>query len=187
MVPISLYQLPSGTVGTLCLPMQEMQEMLVWSGKIPWRRKWQPTPVFLLGKFHRKRSLAGHSPWGCKESDKTEWLSTAQLSLYRQNSHSEPEHGVLLLPPQSLPVSSWLLVQGVNREFSSGSWVLPRKSPQQTLARKDFLKTRNTVNTGDPPLQINPGQNSLPVVFLPKATNLHYFPAPLFLGCTSYF
>ena len=32
-------------------------------GKIPWRRKWQPTPVFLPGKFHGQRSLAGYSPW----------------------------------------------------------------------------------------------------------------------------
>ena len=45
-----------------------------WFRKIPWRRKWQPTPVFLPGKFHRQRShtLMGHSPWGCKESDRTE-------------------------------------------------------------------------------------------------------------------
>ena len=33
-----------------------------WVGKIPWSRKWQPTPVFLPGKFHGQRSLAGHSP-----------------------------------------------------------------------------------------------------------------------------
>ena len=39
-----------------------------WVGKIPWRRKWQPTPVFLLGKFHAQRSLVGYSPWGLKES-----------------------------------------------------------------------------------------------------------------------
>ena len=45
-------------------------------GKIPWRRKWQPTPVFLSGKFHGQRSLEGYSPWCCKESDTTEWLST---------------------------------------------------------------------------------------------------------------
>ena len=38
-------------------------------GKIPWRRKWQPTPVFLPGKSHRRRSLAGYSPWGHKELD----------------------------------------------------------------------------------------------------------------------
>ena len=37
-----------------------------WVGKIPWRRKWEPTPVFLLGKSHVQRSLRGYSPWGCK-------------------------------------------------------------------------------------------------------------------------
>ena len=45
-------------------------------GKIPWRRKWQPTPEFLPGKFHGQRSLAGHSPWGHKELNRTEQLST---------------------------------------------------------------------------------------------------------------
>ena len=33
-------------------------------GKIPWRKKWQPTPVFLPGESHRQRSLVGYSPWG---------------------------------------------------------------------------------------------------------------------------
>ena len=41
-------------------------------GKILWRRKWRPTPVFLSGKFHGQRSLVGYSPWGHKESDTTE-------------------------------------------------------------------------------------------------------------------
>ena len=45
-----------------------------WVGKSLWRRKWQPTPVFLLGKSPRRRSLVGYSPWGCKESDTTEQL-----------------------------------------------------------------------------------------------------------------
>ena len=40
-----------------------------WVGRIPWRRKWQPTPVFLLGKSHGQRSLVGYSPWGHKELD----------------------------------------------------------------------------------------------------------------------
>ena len=35
-----------------------------WVGKIPWRRKWQPSPVFLPGKSHRQKSLVGYSPWG---------------------------------------------------------------------------------------------------------------------------
>ena len=42
-----------------------------WVGKIPWSRKWQPTPVLLPRKSHGQRSLAGYSPWGCKELDTT--------------------------------------------------------------------------------------------------------------------
>ena len=42
-----------------------------WVGKIPWRRKWQPTPVFLSGESYGHMSLAGYSPWGCKESNMT--------------------------------------------------------------------------------------------------------------------
>ena len=41
-------------------------------GKIPWRRAWQPTPVFLPGESHGQRCLAGYSPWGRKELDTTE-------------------------------------------------------------------------------------------------------------------
>ena len=44
-----------------------------WVRKIPWRRKWQPTPEFLAGKSHEQRILAGYSPWGHEESDTTEW------------------------------------------------------------------------------------------------------------------
>ena len=40
--------------------------------KIPWRRKWQPTPVFLPGESHGQRSQMGYSPWGHKELDVTE-------------------------------------------------------------------------------------------------------------------
>ena len=43
-----------------------------WVGKIPWRREWQPTPVFLPGESHGQRRLAGYSPWGLKGLDLTE-------------------------------------------------------------------------------------------------------------------
>ena len=43
-----------------------------WVGKIPWRRKWQPTPVVLPGESRGLRSWAGYSPWDCKELDRTE-------------------------------------------------------------------------------------------------------------------
>ena len=46
-----------------------------WVRKIPWRRKWQPTWVFLPGESHGQRSLAGNTPWGRKESGMTERLT----------------------------------------------------------------------------------------------------------------
>ena len=46
-----------------------------WVRKIPWRRKWQPTPVFLPGEFHGQRSLVGYSLWGHKESDIADQLN----------------------------------------------------------------------------------------------------------------
>ena len=45
-----------------------------WVRKIPWKRKWQPTPVFLPGKSHGQWSLVGYSQWSCKESDTIERL-----------------------------------------------------------------------------------------------------------------
>ena len=56
--------------GPVVKNLPEMQEMHMrhgfepWVEKIAWRRKWQPTPVFLPGKSHGQRSLAGYSPWG---------------------------------------------------------------------------------------------------------------------------
>ena len=45
-----------------------------WVGKIPWRRKWQPTPVFLPGESHGRKSLVGYCPQGRKELDTAERL-----------------------------------------------------------------------------------------------------------------
>ena len=53
-----------------------------WVKKIPWRRKWQPTPVTLPGKFQGQRNLVGYSPWGHKELDMTEWLSSHTAHMF---------------------------------------------------------------------------------------------------------
>ena len=52
-----------------------------WVRKILWKRKQQPTSVFLLGKSHGQRSLAGCSPWGHKESDMTEHHALVKNSV----------------------------------------------------------------------------------------------------------
>ena len=57
-------------------------------GMIPWKKKWQPTPVFLPEEFYGQRSLVGYSPWGPKESDTTEGL-TLSLSLLPGRSPQE--------------------------------------------------------------------------------------------------
>ena len=57
-----------------------------WVGKVPWRRKWQPAPVFLPGKSHGQRSLAGYSPWGRTELDTTAvWMTATTIIKELQN------------------------------------------------------------------------------------------------------
>ena len=59
---------PTSTVVKTCLPIRSLKkcEFNPWVRKIPWRRTWQPTTVFLSGKFHGQRSLVGYSPRGHK-------------------------------------------------------------------------------------------------------------------------
>ena len=77
---------PGGTSGkeSTCLCRRPKRSRFdPWVGKIPWSRKWQPTPLFLPGTSHGQRSLAGCSVWGHRESDTTEHIccccSGAQL------------------------------------------------------------------------------------------------------------
>ena len=54
-----------------------------WVGKIPWRRKWQPTPVFLPGEFHGQKSLVVYSPWGHRI--RHDWAHTLQQLCIPEN------------------------------------------------------------------------------------------------------
>ena len=77
--------LPQGTI--LLLVHQNLSPVSVdlinvVAQSLPWRRKWQPTPVFLLREFHGQRCLVVYNVWGHKELDMTEWLTHFQsLSL----------------------------------------------------------------------------------------------------------
>ena len=62
-----------------------------WVRKIPWRRTWQPTPVFFPGKFHGQRSLVNYSPWGCIESD----MSEATYQAHTGQAQACPQVGLL--------------------------------------------------------------------------------------------
>ena len=63
-------QVAVGKESTCQCRRHERHKFNPWVGKIPWSRKWQPTPVFL--PEYGQKSLAGYSPWSCKESDMTE-------------------------------------------------------------------------------------------------------------------
>ena len=63
------------------LVAQKVKNLPAWIRKIPWRREWLPTPVFLPGEFHGQRRLAGYSPKGHKQLDTAELL-TLSLSAF---------------------------------------------------------------------------------------------------------
>ena len=74
-----------------------------WFGNIPWRRKWQPTPVFMSGKFHEQRSLEGHSPRGCK---------TAGHRIANKPQQQKTNKGTARAPPPTKPVpGAWELLE----------------------------------------------------------------------------
>ena len=72
-----------------------------WVRRIAWGRAWQPTPIFLPGESHGQRSLAGYSPWGCKESDTTEATWRARVAVKAQS----PTHWTARTPFSSLSSS----------------------------------------------------------------------------------
>ena len=72
-----------------------------WVGKIPWRRKWQPTPIFLPGESHGQKSLAGYSLGSCKDLDTIEQLTLSlsmSIELVIPSNHLTLCHPLLLLP-----------------------------------------------------------------------------------------
>ena len=73
-----------------------------WVGKIPWRRKWHPTPVLLPGESHGQRSLAGYSPWGRKELDMTEHEREALTPAFSLGSNPKERHHHALIKHFSL-------------------------------------------------------------------------------------
>ena len=78
----------SGKESTCQCKRHKRHKFNPWTRKIPWRRKWQPTPVFLHGKSQGQRSLAGYSPWSHKEPDMTKHSSTAYIYIYIHPSPS---------------------------------------------------------------------------------------------------
>ena len=110
-----------------------------WAGKIPWRREWQPTPLFLPEEFHEQRSLADPSSWGCKESDTTE-----QLTL------------TFSLPSRKAQYSEICMVSHFNQvRLCVTLWTTARQAPlSMKFSREEYLSGLPSLPPGDLP---NPG------------------------------
>ena len=99
------YGLPRWLSGKESACQCRRREFNPWVRKIPWRRKWQPTPVFLPGKFYGQRSLAGFSLWGWKELDTTEhtgikyeeYLKNVEIFNQEKTKQMEDVIAVLIL------------------------------------------------------------------------------------------
>ena len=74
-INVCVYGFPGGSVGKGSACNAGGLSLIPRSGRSPGEGNALPTPVLLPGEFHGQRSLAGYSPWGCKESDITEQLT----------------------------------------------------------------------------------------------------------------
>ena len=104
----------------------------LWVGKIPWSRKQQPTPEFLLGKFHEQRSLASYSPWGRQESDS--WIYAHTQGTIQSTTWSIQSPTLYRLPSQPCrPLPSQADQVYAGRGFFSPSC---RKAKEKTWIRE---------------------------------------------------
>ena len=110
-----------------------------WVRKMPWRRKWQPTPVFLPGESHGRRSLVGCSPWGREESDTTERLHFDFSLSYIGKGNGNPLQCSCLENPRD-GGAWWAAIYGVAqsrtrlKQLSSSSWKKERATHYSVLA-----------------------------------------------------
>ena len=101
--------------------MSLRHEFNPWVGKIPWRRKWHPISVFLPGKSHGQRSLAGYSPWGHKRVSYS--LATKQQQQQQQNTHHKSfELSDNLQPFKTVFEEYWLILDNIHSLVSEPSW-----------------------------------------------------------------
>ena len=87
-------------------PEMQVIQVQFWVRKIPWRRKWQPTPVFLPEKSHGQGSLVGYSPKGCKELDTLNahtHTRTPRISKFTWTDRCSFEVDLIFKPKHSFP------------------------------------------------------------------------------------
>ena len=139
--PDSLVKFLSQQDSPLGLPLRQQRICLQcgrlgfdpWVGKIPWRREWQLAPVFFPGESHGQWSLAGFSPWGCKESDTTEQLTLSGQS--HQGSFSS-----LSCKRPTEPLEAWVTHRNLSCGFN------PAKNLVAQSLRNNLCMQCSTLN-----------------------------------------
>ena len=118
-------------------------------GKISQRKKWQPAPVYLHGKLHGQRRLAGYSPWGPKELDTTEWLSTrATLLDLKDNGWEGRWHSSAYVLPVTTDTNAYAdQPQGMSQASSiratGWQWQLKKMVRTEQEGRASLWKQRD--------------------------------------------
>ena len=139
--------------------MQERCRFNPWVRKILWRRKWQPTPVFLPREFHGQRSLVGYSPWGRKESDITElkhFLPSITVLIRDPAAYDlegphpsfvmlHPQHPALCLEYNKAYISQLCLTLGT-------PWTADHQAPRSMgFPRQEYWSGLSFSSSGDHP------------------------------------
>ena len=107
----------------------------IWVRKIPWRRKWQPAPVFLPGEFYGQRSLLGYSPWDCKESDTSELITLCCIldtRIFKNEQHLHP--------------ACYHVRRNVQWKYETGKWVEDQIFSLQTCTYGEYWYISTTCN-----------------------------------------
>ena len=106
-----------------------------WVRKVLWRRKWQPTPVFLPGKFHGQKNLVVYSPRGHKESDTTGQLSTHPLGTNKTIFLSGKNNRSSVISRKKTQLK---LIQALKKKLLQGDHfeLMTRKAPRFSQGRE---------------------------------------------------
>ena len=118
---------------------------------MPWRRKWQPTPVFLPGEFRGRESLAGYRPWGGKESDTTAETQQQQQSQVGEGNGTPLQYSCLENPMDG---GAWqVAVHGVTKSqtrLSDFTFTFHFHALEKEMATHSSVLARRIPGTREP-------------------------------------
>ena len=110
-----------------------------WIRKVPWRSEWQATAVFLPGESNEQRSLAGYSPWSCKELDMTE-----PLTLWEDKGNSALTYSQYQCYQQHLVTVFWGVIWHCTFKFNCAQKAVLQKLHHSTDVHRSIALAMDT-------------------------------------------